>query len=35
MVGPREQVTVAGAFPLYMAVFVWRLYRDRFRYQLV
>lgn len=28
MVGPREQVTVAGAFPLYMAVFVWRLYRD-------
>ena len=34
MVGPREQVTVAGAFRLYMAVFVWRLYRDRFRYQL-
>ena len=34
MVGPREQVIVAGAFPLYMAVFVWRLYRDRFRYQL-
>lgn len=27
---PREHVIVAGAFPLYMAVFVWRLHRDRF-----
>ena len=34
LVGPREQVIVAGAFPLYMAGFVWRLHRDRFCYQL-
>lgn len=34
LVGPREQVIVAGAFSLYMVVFVWRLHRDCFRYQL-
>ena len=34
MVGPREQVIDAGAFSLYIVIFVWRSHRYHFHYQL-